>query len=116
MKHKIVAIFSAILMALTIGTLGIATAVPAQADWGTTVTYAGPEDSWVRVRNMNGVDKILHWDGEGETANNAAKIMPPSTNWGLRVCGTYSCRDLGPGESYVFPHDGHFLAWVGRVN
>lgn len=101
---------AAIGAALALGVLagGTAVAAPAQADWGTRVTLDRVpfgSNAWVKARNMNGNDKILHF---GETANNAAKVMPPGENWSMFVCGTYSCRTLGYGEAFVFPHDGDF--------
>jgi hypothetical protein len=103
---------TALLATLAVGLGGVMVAAPAEAVWGSSATYAGPEEGWVKARNMNGVDKILH---EGETANNVAKVMPPGSKWWMRVCGTYSCRDLNPGESYVLPHDGNFDIWLGRA-
>lgn len=106
---------AAIGAALAIGVVagGTALAAPAQADWGTDVhlqQISGKVpvnvNGWIKARNMNGNDKILHL---GETAHNNAKFCPPGTNWAMWVTGPAgTSRFVSAGLCYVPTNDGTY--------
>lgn len=107
----------ALVAALAVVFGGLVAAAPSQAalaNWGTTVTLEGVPisnpNAWIRARNMEGVDKILHVQ---ETARNVAKFCPPGVNYEMLVVGPAgTARQLSPGECYVPTNDGVYQAWL----